>query len=70
MKTTMKMIDLKYKDGFPKHIDKTKMVVVTVRNKKNSLISYYDKVYHEVDFDWISNLDKKYKEGIYVIKPK
>lgn len=70
MKAIMKMSDLKYKDGFPKHIDRTKIVVVTVRKGANSLISYYDKEYNSVDMDWISGLDKKYKEGIYVIKPK
>lgn len=74
MKTTMKMSDLKYKDGFPNDIDRTKMVVVTVRRVGNSLLSYYSKCTKTVEMDWIGvegrPLNEMYKEGIYIINPK
>jgi competence CoiA-like predicted nuclease len=74
MKTTMKMRDLRKKDGFPENIDRSKTIVVQIRNVNVSshpnTMMYSDK-YNGDQCIYLLPIEigYRYKEGLYIIKP-
>lgn len=75
MKTVMKMKDLKRSDGFPTNIDRTKLVVVQIKDKAFSsvyggAVFFSCKITGLQDFDLLpSGICEKYTEKIYIINP-
>lgn len=71
MKTTMRMSDLKYSDGFPKNIDRNRLVVVQIqRDDKQGIVLYNCKINGIQDRCYLPlELNKVFAEKIYIIHP-
>ncbi len=68
MKTTMKMRDLKVKDGFPDDIDRNRLVIVQARQKCNSVVLYTSKKTGNPEYDIIPPMPNQ-EEWNYIIRP-
>jgi hypothetical protein len=71
MKTTMKMADLKRKDGFPSNIDRNRLVVVQIKTgQEQGIVLYTCKERGVQDRGYLPlELNNIYSEKIYVIRP-
>ena len=65
------MSDLKYADGFPANIDKTKLVIVQIQGEqKQGVVLYNCRLTDRQDRCFLPlNLNKIYAENLYVIHP-
>ena len=70
MRTTLKMSDLKYKDGFPANIDRSHLVVVQIQTgNKQGVVLYTCKERGVQDRCYLPlELNKVYAEKLYVIR--
>lgn len=71
MRTTMKMSDLKRKDGFPTNIDRNNLVVVQIQTGQTpGIVLYTCKERGVQDRCCLpSELNKVYAERMYIIRP-
>ena len=71
MRTTMKMSDLKTKDGFPTNIDRNNLVIVQIQSgQKQGIILYTCKKHGIQDRCYLPlELNKTYAEKLYIIRP-
>lgn len=73
MRTTMRMQDLKEKNGFPTDIDRSRPVVVVTGEEKSQfdIVCYYDKK-GKPKFEYIivDDVRQIFAPGMYILNPK